>query len=77
VQYATADGTATGGADYVAKTGTVTSSPGQTTATVTITVNGDMEVEDDESFFLVLSNPLNATLLSTQAAALIVDDDQL
>jgi hypothetical protein len=77
VQYATADGTATAGTDYVAKTGTVTFSAGQTTATVTITVNADMEVEGDESLFLVLSNPLNATLLSTQATALIVDDDEL
>ncbi|MCI0685210.1 MAG: S8 family serine peptidase [Gemmataceae bacterium] len=77
VQYATADGTATAGSDYVAKAGTITFSAGQTVATITITVNADLDVEGNESFFLHLSNPLNATLTATEALAFIVDDDSL
>lgn len=75
VQYATADGTAVAGSDYVAKSGTLTFSPGATTATVTITVNGDMDIEGNESFYLNLSNPLNASLGTWQGIATILDDD--
>jgi subtilisin family serine protease/subtilisin-like proprotein convertase family protein/DNA-binding cell septation regulator SpoVG len=77
VQYATADGTATAGTDYVAKSGTLTFAAGQTTATITITVNGDADLEGDEFFSLILSNPLNATLSATEATALIIDDETL
>src|SRR5206468_7922397 len=41
VAFATADGTARAGEDYVAADGTASFAPGQTTATVTVAVNGD------------------------------------
>ncbi|HEX8250183.1 MAG TPA: Calx-beta domain-containing protein, partial [Pyrinomonadaceae bacterium] len=40
VQYATANGTATAGIDYVATSGTLTFNPGTTTQTITVTIIG-------------------------------------
>src|SRR5207302_191321 len=63
VNYATADGTATAPSDYVAvPTTTLTFSPGQTTKTITVPVNGDMVDESDEAFTVNLFNPTNAIL---------------
>jgi hypothetical protein len=75
VDYATANGTATAGSDYVAKSGTLTFAAGETTKTVAVTVNGDTADEPDETFHLSLSNPTNATLGTSQATATILDDD--
>ena len=41
VNYATANGTATAGSDYVAASGTLTFTAGQTSKTIPVTVNGD------------------------------------
>lgn len=76
VVYATQDGTASAASgDYQPKTGTLTFYPGQTTQTVTVTINGDTAVEGDETLFLVLSSPANATIAAGQAVVTIVDDD--
>lgn len=77
VNYATADGTATAGSDYVAKSGVVTLYAGATSQTVSITVNGDTECEGDESFFLNLSGAVNAALATDRATGTILDDDNL
>ena len=75
VNYATADGTATGGSDYVSKTGTVTFPAGSTSQSLVIEVKGDLADEPDETFFVNLSNPVNATLARDQGAVTILDDD--
>jgi ribosomal protein L35AE/L33A len=76
VDYTTADGTATlAGADYTAASGTLTFAPGETSKTVTVTVNGDSIDEDDETLALNLSNPINATLADNSGVGTIVDDD--
>ncbi|HEY2840404.1 MAG TPA: Calx-beta domain-containing protein [Pirellulales bacterium] len=75
VDFATADGTATAGSDYAAKTGTVTFQPGQISQTVGVVVNGDTTIEPDETFTVGLSNAANATLGTSQATGTIVDDD--
>jgi hypothetical protein len=62
VQFATSDTTATAGVDYVANSGTLTFAPGETTKTITVTVNGDLTVEPDEFFAVNLSNPTNALI---------------
>ena len=69
VAYATTDGTAkVADNDYVATSGTLTFAPGRTTALVTVTVKGDANVELDETFNLVLSNPsANTKLVSSTA----------
>ena len=49
------NGTATtGDNDYVAKTGTLTFAPGETTKTITIEVKGDNKKEANETFYLDL-----------------------
>ena len=75
VKYATADGTATAGSDYVAKSGALVFSPGQTTQTVAITVNGDAVAEPDESFHVKLSDPTAALIADPQGTVTIRNDD--
>jgi len=73
---ATANGTATAGSDYVAKT--VTSQRivvGTTTKTVTVTINGDTTSEPDETFLVTLSNPVAATIADGSATGTITNDD--
>ncbi len=78
VDFATSDGTATAGSDYVATSGTLSFEAGQETATVTVTVNGDTVAEGDETFFLNLSNPTgDAEVRDPQGRATIRNDDGL
>ena len=75
VNYATADGTATGGVDYVPATGMVTFPPGSISQPVTVNVIGDLLLEGDETFFVNLSAPVNANIVDGQGLGTIVDDD--
>ncbi|MBX9748047.1 MAG: cellulase family glycosylhydrolase [Roseococcus sp.] len=74
-RFATADGTALAGSDYVAKSGTVTFAAGQTTKTVSIAIHGDRLVEADESFNLLLSNVTRASLAPGGGVGTIRNDD--
>jgi hypothetical protein len=75
VNYATANGTATAGSDYVAASGTLTFAPGIATRPVTVLVNGDSTPEPIENFVVTLSGPTNAILGSPTAMATIFNDD--
>ena len=75
VDYATANGTATSGSDYQSASGTVTFSAGVTTQPVDVTVNGDVVDENNENFFVDLSNASNATIADNQGEGTILDDD--
>ncbi|MEM8828799.1 MAG: SdrD B-like domain-containing protein [Cyanobacteria bacterium P01_G01_bin.19] len=80
VDYATADGTAqvnepVDGNDYTATNGTLTFAPGETSKTITVTVNGDTPVEPDETFNVNLSNPTNASISDSQGVGTILNDD--
>lgn len=75
VSYATANGTATAGSDYAAKSGTITFAAGVTSRTISITVFGDRIVEGDETFFVNLSNAVGATISDSQGKATILNDD--
>ena len=75
VEYATANGTAQAPGDYQAATGSLTFAAGQSTRTVTVLVNGDTLDEDNETFFLNLSNPGNATITDGTGVGTIGDDD--
>ncbi len=75
VNYATADDTATAGTDYQSSTGTLSFAAGQTTQGVSVQVNGENLSEEDESFFVNLSNPTNATLFDAQGEGTITNDD--
>jgi aryl-phospho-beta-D-glucosidase BglC (GH1 family) len=75
VTYATANGTATAGSDYVAKSGTITFAAGETSKTITVAAIGDAVVEANEGFRVVLSNPSGATIADGTGAGTIVNDD--
>lgn len=78
VQYATADGTATvADDDYLSTSGTLTFAPGQTVRTITVGVVGDTQHEEDETFFLTLSEPTGATLADTEGVGTILNDDEI
>jgi hypothetical protein len=73
--WTTAAGTATAGTDYVAASGSKTIAAGSTTTTFTVTVNGDVMDEIDETFGITLSNPGNATIADGSGLGTITDDD--
>ena len=73
VDYATADGSAVAGADYVAKSGSLTFQPGETAKTVNVTVNGDGIAEGPETFTLELSSPANGNLADSRGVASVLD----
>jgi len=76
VNFVTADSSATtANNDYVAKTGTVTFTPGQTVQTVTILVNGDTTFEPNERFVVNLNTPGNGTIIKPQGIGTINNDD--
>ncbi len=69
-------GTATAGSDYLATSGTLTFAVGQTSRTVSVTVLGDTLNESDaETFFVNLSNSVNATIADGLGEGRIFDDD--
>ena len=77
VQFATADGTAAAGADYVAGSGTLSVPAGAMSGVVSVAVLGDLLDEDDETFSVNLSNPTGATISDGQGIGTITDNDPL
>ena len=77
MSYRTVNGTATtGDSDYVAKTGTLTFAPGETTKTITIEVKGDNKKEANEYFYLDLfDNSSNSLLAKNLGIGTILNDD--
>ena len=75
VNYATANGTAASGSDYAATSGTLTFDPSMTTRTISVAITGDATFEQNETFFVNLSQPTNATIADPQGAGTIVNDD--
>ena len=77
VSFRTADGTATtSDNDYVAKTGTLTFAPGETSKAITIEVKGDSKKEADETFYLDLFGlSSNALFTNSRGIGTILNDD--
>ncbi len=75
VNYATANGSATSPADYPAASGTLSFAAGETTKTITVTVNGDILDEGDDTFAVNLSNAVGALVTDAQGIGTITDDD--
>ena len=55
--------------------GTLTFAPGETTKTVLVEVVGDLTDEPDETFYLDLSGPTNASILDSRGNCTIIDDE--
>lgn len=75
VDFATADDTAMAGSDFVGASGTFTIPPGVTRKNLNIEVIGDLVREPDETFFVNLSNPVNAGLTDNQAVGRIINNE--
>jgi hypothetical protein len=75
VKFATANGSATAPADYGASSGTLTFAPGEDAKTITVPIVDDTISEDDENFFVDLSDPLGATIADGRGVGTIVDND--
>ena len=76
VSFATANGSATAPADYVAESNTVTFNPGEVSKQIIVQVVGDVVVEPNETYSVNLSNPTNATIASPGfGVGTITDDD--
>ena len=77
VQFATANGSAIAGIDYVATNGFLNFSDGQTNKTFSVSVINDTIPEGDESVILTLSNPGNGAGLGLASAVLLIRDDEI
>ena len=77
MSYQTVNGTATtSDGDYVAKTGTLTFAPGETTKTITIEIKGDNKHEANETFYLDLfGNSSNSLFTKNRGLGTILNDD--
>ncbi|HEX7184807.1 MAG TPA: Calx-beta domain-containing protein [Thermoanaerobaculia bacterium] len=75
VEYSTSPDTATAGTDYTTASGTLTFPPGTTRRIVGVPVLGDVFLEPDETFFLDLAQPVNASLEDGRGTGTIVDDE--
>ena len=73
--FATANGTATAGSDYVATSGALTFAIGEVEKPVVVLINGDTVDEAQETLFLDISNVQNATVSSSRGTGFIIDDD--
>jgi hypothetical protein len=75
VAYSTVDGSAVAGEDYLATGGILTFAAGETTKTIGVTVYGDTDVENDENFFVILSDANGVELGDTTGVVTIMNDD--
>jgi hypothetical protein len=75
IDYASADGTAAAGSDYVAVSGTLVFPPGVTSQTILVPILGDVTIEPDETLALNLGTATNVTIANPSAVGTIVNDD--
>lgn len=76
VDFTSSDGTSIQRTDYTLGAGTVTFAVGETSKTFNVLISEDAYVEGNESFDLVLSNPVGGGLGTPAAATVtIIDDD--
>ena len=77
VDYATADGTATAGEDYTARSGTLIFAPGRTRKTVSVAVLDDAIDEGEEILTLTLSDASGALIADDTATGTIENSDPI
>jgi hypothetical protein len=79
VDYATRNGTATAGSDYIAASGRLNLYPDENSAVIAVEVIGDTTPEPDETFYLDVFNPVGGSfgegVIKLTAVRTIVDDD--
>lgn len=79
VDYATRDGTARAGEDYLAIGGTLILYGGENQAAIPVEIVGDTVAEPDETFYLDVTNPMGGNfgtgIVQLTAVRTIIDDD--
>jgi len=76
VDYVTANSSATAGEDYTSASGTLNFPANSTSEqNITVTIQGDWVLEDNESFFVNFSNLVNAQMSDSSATLTILNDD--
>ena len=75
VDYATANGSASAGDDYTAKSGSLTFNAGDTTKTIQVSIIDDTVVDNNETLTITLSNASGADISDGQATGTITDGD--
>jgi hypothetical protein len=75
VDFATVDGSAVAGEDYVARTDTLSFATGESTAQIEVTLSDDAFAEGPEAFALTLSNVTGGVITDATGDASIVDDE--
>jgi streptogramin lyase len=75
VDFATSNGSAVAGSDYLSKSGTVTFDAGATSRGILIATLDDTSVEPSETINVTLSNPVGATIADGLGVSTILDDD--
>lgn len=79
VDFATRDGTAQAGSDYLPMKGTLKLYPDENQAVIPVEIRGDTQPEPDEYFFLDVTNPVGgsfgAGIVMLTAMRTILDDD--
>jgi hypothetical protein len=73
VHYSTFNGTATAGKNYNAASGVLTFSPGVITKPISVSVDNDTAPGANKTFYVILTNPINATLARSKATGTIID----
>ena len=76
VDYSTLAVSAMPGSDFAAASGVLTIPAGNQEAVITVDIFADAENESIEVFQLILSNPVNATLVNNPMTAFIMDANQ-
>ncbi len=61
--------------DFVAQSGSIIFIDGQTEATITILVNGETAIEEHETFFVNLGNPVGGSIDDGEGQGMILNDD--
>ncbi len=75
IAYASVSGTAIAGEDFIAVNDVVSFAIAETEATIAMPIIGDRLDEGHESFRVILTDPVGATLVVAEAVGTILDDD--
>lgn len=75
VDWQTVNGSAQAGSDFISASGTATIPAGETSTTVPFTMVADSLLEQEESFTIQLSNPVNASIGTPGYVVTITNDD--
>jgi hypothetical protein len=79
VSYAAVSGSAHAGEDFVATNGSVVFGPGETNRTIPMPIIDDSRIEADETFTVMLGNPIGGVVFGSNvvASVTIADNDSV